>query len=387
MNTLEQEAAPRVFLLDPEALLATRKSIFLGEKRFQAADDRLLREADQALYAGPFSVVDKEAVPPSGDKHDYLSMGPYWWPDPARPDGLPYVRRDGEVNPERERYDSGRLGAMCAAVNTLALAYFCSDHEPFAGHASLLLRSWFLAESTRMNPHLEYGQAIPGRCAGRGIGIIDTLQFSRLVDAVGLIGGSPGWTSEDQQNLESWFAEYLTWLLDSPHGKEERDQPNNHGTWYDVQVAGLALFTGREGVAWQVLKESAPQRIASQVEPDGRQPLELARTRSLDYSTMNLMGLFDLADLGRHFGLNLWSFETTDGRSIKKAFYWLTEHAGNAEEWLHQQITEFDQVRLVPLLRRGGIRFQDPACEERLNHFADVDLEADRTQLLYPLPE
>lgn len=381
------ETGPRVFLVDFETLMAVRRSVFLGEERFQAADERLLQEADQALYIGPFSVVDKEAVPPSGDKRDYMSVGPYWWPDAEKADGRPYVRRDGEVNPESRGYDRQPLGAMCSAVGTLALAYFFSDHEVFAEHAALLLRNWFLNDSTRMNPHLEYGQAIPGRCKGRGIGIIDTLQFSGLVDAVGLLGASPGWNDEDQEGLEAWFSSYLDWLLESEYGREEARQANNHGTWYDVQVACIALFVGRDEIARSLLKESVPQRIAAQIEADGRQPLELARTRSLDYSVMNLIGLFDLADLGRRCQLDLWSFESAEGGSVKKAFYWLLENAMRGKEWPFRQITEFDQARLVPLLRRGGDRFRDPTCEEDLNHLTDVGPEGDRTQLLYPPPD
>jgi hypothetical protein len=29
-----------------------------------------------------------------------MSLAPYWWPDPKSPNGLPYIRRDGERNPE-----------------------------------------------------------------------------------------------------------------------------------------------------------------------------------------------------------------------------------------------------------------------------------------------
>ena len=379
-----EENGPRVFLLDAEELVAVRQAVFLGEERYVKADERLLREADQALFAGPFSVMDKEGVPPSGDRHDYMSMEPYWWADPEPADGLPYVRRDGEVNPESQQYDRKPLGGMCAAVNTLATAYFFSDHEDFAEHAALLLRAWFLDEATRMNPHLEFGQAVPGRCQGRGIGIIDTLQFSRLVDAVGLLGASPAWNQEDQQGLREWFSRYLDWLLESDHGKDEARQRNNHGTWYDVQVVCLALFAGREEGARQVLTESAFRRVEGQIEADGRQPLELARTRSLGYSVMNLLGLFDLADLGRRCGLDLWGFETGDGRGIEKAFYWLVDNALDGGDWGYQQITEFEPDKWLPLLRRGGIRFADAGCEEKLRKLEGIDWEADRTQLLYP---
>lgn len=383
----DAEMEPRVFLFKADDLLTTRRSIFLGDERFQAADERLLQEADRIRDTGPFSVTEKEKVPPSGDKHDYMSMGPYWWPDPEKPDGIPYVRRDGEVNPESRKSDRQALAGLCTAVDTLATAYFFSDYESFAERAGLLFRCWFLDEATRMNPHLEYGQAVPGRCEGRGIGIIDTLQFSRLVDAVGLLGASSEWNAEDQAGLEIWFGKYLDWLLASDKGRDEGRQANNHGTWYDVQVASLALFVGREEEARRVLVESVPGRVGSQVESDGRQPFELKRTRSLDYSVMNLIGFFDLADLGRHCGQDLWGFETEDGRSIRKAFYWLVENVLGRGEWEYQQITEFEKGKLIPLLRRGGIRFGDPSCEERLRELDGVDLEGDRSQLLYPAPQ
>jgi hypothetical protein len=383
---MDAEMEPRVFLFQADGLVKTRRAIFLGDEKLQTADDRLLQEADRVQETGPFTVTEKEKAPPSGDKHDYTSMGPYWWPDPKEPDGMPYVRRDGEVNPESRKSDRQALAGMCAAVDTLSTAYFFSDYESFAERAGLLLRCWFLDEATRMNPHLEYGQAIPGRCEGRGIGIIDTLQFSRLVDAVGLLGASAEWNAEDQEGLEIWFGKYLDWLLESDKGRDEGRQANNHGTWYDVQVISLALFVGREEVARRVLMESVLGRVASQIEPDGRQPFELKRTRSLDYSIMNLIGFFDLADLGRHCGLDLWGFEAENGSSIKIAFYWLIVNALGKNEWEYQQISEFEQGKLIPLLRRGGIRFGDPSCEERLRELEGVDLEGDRSQLLYPGP-
>ena len=69
-----------------------------------------------------------------------MSLGPYWWPDPNKPDGLPYIRRDGERNPEiSSDYDAPRFGALTGAVTTLALAYYFSDDEKYAARAALLL--------------------------------------------------------------------------------------------------------------------------------------------------------------------------------------------------------------------------------------------------------
>jgi len=377
------ENTPRVFLLDGERLLRVRSLLYDGDERLVAADDRLLQDADQALVMGPYSVVEKGELPPSADAHDYMSLAPYWWPDPEREDGLPYVCKDGEVNEERESYDSSRLAAMSSAVYTLSTAYFFSDLEDFAERAALLLRTWFVAETTRMNPHLEYGQAIPGRCDGRGIGIIDTHSFSWLVDGIGMLSASEAWTVEDQRELEGWFSAYLDWLLESAHGREERAQKNSRATCYDVQVTALALFCNRLDLAKEVL-ERVPERVAAQIEADGRQPLELTRTRSLSYSAMNLTAFFDLADLGRHTGQDLWNFESGDGRSIRRAFYWLVEHGLDAKGWQGEQIVPFDPAQWLPLLRRAGLGFNDPSCEERIAVLEGGENKGDRTNLYYP---
>ena len=62
---------------------------------------QLIRKAEKAMTQPVPLLTDKEVVPPSGDKRDYTSLAIYFWPDSTSPDGLPYVRRDGHVNPER----------------------------------------------------------------------------------------------------------------------------------------------------------------------------------------------------------------------------------------------------------------------------------------------
>ncbi len=348
---------PRTFLLDADALASVKQRLAAGDAALQAAYAKLLGEAEAALSAGPWSVMDKAHTPPSGDKHDYFSVGPYWWPNPDTADGLPYIRRDGETNPQRADYDSDPLKQLVAAVDTLALAYFFSDDERFAGHAAHLLRVWFLDDSTRMNPHLNYAQAIPGVCDGRGIGIIDTLQLSRSVDAIGLLASSPHWEPVDQVGMVDWFRRYLRWLLESPLGQDEARQHNNHGVWYDVQVASFALLAGMDDSARTLLVSSAPQRISNHIAADGSQPHELARTRSLSYSVMNLRGLMDLARLGEQFGLDLWRFVARERGGIQAALDYLVENAVDAE-WNLPQITPFDENELLPLLLRGraGLR-------------------------------
>jgi hypothetical protein len=343
----------------PEDLLLSRSSCLVAARDALAAGDELLTEAfaglraraEEALSHGPFSVVDDALVPPSGDKHDYLSVGPYWWPDPAKPDGLPYIRRDGEVNPERNQGDAAAMGKMNGAVKSLALAYWLTNDERYAEHAAHLLRVWFLDEATRMNPHLEYAQAIPGRCAGRGIGIIDTTGWIELPDRVVLLARSPHWSSADHEGLQRWFDAYLEWLLTSKHGRDERAAVNNHGTWYDAQVAAFALFVGHHNVAADILSQVGDERLARQVEPDGSQPHELARTKSWGYSVFNLTAYLDLARLGEHVGVDLWHFQTVDGRSLRTALDFLVDHLAGTRRWLYPQLGGWHPEALLgPLL-------------------------------------
>src|SRR5262252_10706871 len=240
------DPAPRVFLLDASQLQAARGAIRQGDKTTARAWDRLQREAQKALSEGPFSIVGKAVAPPSGDKHDYLSQAPYFWPDPKSPNGLPYVRRDGERNPELNKIsDHQSLDRMQSAVEALALAYYFGGDEAYADKAAQLLRAFFLDPSTRMNPNLEYAQFVPGVNTGRGIGLIETRGLPRVVDAIGLLASAKAWAAGDQSGLQKWFSDFLRWMQESKNGREESAAKNNHGTFYDVQVVSYALFVGR----------------------------------------------------------------------------------------------------------------------------------------------
>src|SRR5205085_645545 len=89
----QTSGAPRVFLLNPQKLSETKQHLLKGDKSFDAALAKLEADAKTALKAAPLSVVNKEVTPPSGDKHDYMSQAPYWWPNPDTPNHLPYIRR------------------------------------------------------------------------------------------------------------------------------------------------------------------------------------------------------------------------------------------------------------------------------------------------------
>jgi hypothetical protein len=377
-------APPRVFQFDPADIARVKDRIAAGDKELTAALADLVKQADKDLKAGPFSVVtnDKPHGPPSGDKHDYVSMAPYFWPDPDKKDGLPYLRKDGKINPEREKYDAPLLRKMTSAVWNLSLVYYLTGDEKYAAHAAKLLRVWFLDAETKMNPNLNYGQFVPGVNEGRGNGIIDTVALLKVVDAVGLLGGSKAWVKADQDGMESWLRDYLRWLRTSKHGKEEAAAANNHGTWYDVQVASFALFVGDKVFAKQVIEEAKTKRIARQIEPDGRQPLELKRTKAFDYSRGNLEALMALATLGDKLGVDLWRFETKDGRGIRKALDWLVPFATGEKKWEYEQLNGLQGGALAPLLRRAAVAYREEAYEKTL---ASLPRKGAATMsLLYP---
>jgi hypothetical protein len=353
--------APSVFLLDGAHLAEMRQSVLQRPQDFEAPLKAIRSDADQALREGPWSVMDKKHIPPSGDKHDYFSVGPYWWPNLSKADGLPYIRRDGEVNPERYEYDNVGLKNTVSAVEKLARTWYFTNEAKYAKHAALLLQTWFLDPATKMNPHLQYGQAIPGRTQGRGIGIIDTAKLIYLVDAVGLLRSSDAWSESDHRKLQAWFLAYLQWLMTSSHGKAEASTKNNHAVWYDAQVASFALFVDDKATARRVLEQAGPRRIATQIEPDGRMPYELARTKSFSYTHMNLRGFLHLARLAEHVDVDLWGFRSADGRSIEAALDWLEPFVAGRTKWEYKQISSFDPSSAVLLYRRAARRFDKPA--------------------------
>lgn len=351
---------PRVFLLDA-GMLAHIKAAPANDARRQEIVRAVSTAADKAMHEGPFSVMQKAVVPPSGDKHDYMSQAPYFWADPSKPNGLPYIRRDGERNPELKKIsDHDNMGRMGEDSRNLALAYYLTGNTAYADRASLLLRTWFLDPATRMNPNLEFGQGIPGINTGRGIGLIETRAFLSAVDAVGLIHGAKTWSDMDQKNMQSWLGQFLNWMQTSEKGKAEDAAKNNHGTWYDLQVVDYALFTGQRELAIDTLNRVKTRRIELQVEPDGRQPLELARTNAFSYSIGNLDGLMKLAMLGDQVGVDLWGFRTSDGRSIRAALDFLLPYALGAKKWDYPQISGFHGDALSRQLQRAAAKYHDP---------------------------
>lgn len=370
----------RTFLWRPDWLTTLKARVEAGDPSVKPAYDALIARADAALAHGPYTVVDKTQTPASGDKHDYMSMGPYWWPDPAQPNGMPYMRRDGRMNPERETnaFDLSDLENMSQDIQALALAHWYTGDPRYADKAAGMIRTWFLAPETRMNPNLNHGQAVPGRVSGRAEGVIDAYRFVRIIESVGLLAPSGTLSEDEQAALRDWFADLVRWMATSPIGRAERAATNNHGVYYDVLISHFALFAGMDDVAQVVTQKAGPDRLAKQIEPDGRLPQELARTRSLHYTAWTLTAAFDLADLGRCVGVDLWNYRTEDGRGLRAAAGFLAPYAGREDEWPYPELDKTETAGVYEVLQRAAWGLDEPAfaawaAAEAGDH-ADLDL-------------
>jgi len=377
----EQPGRPVVFALNIRSLEKNKSRINAKDPLIMPAYKLLMKDADKALQYGPVSVMEKKNIPPSGDKHDYMSLAPYHWPDPDKPGGLPYIRKDGQTNPEVKEYkDKEYMPELCDVVHTLALAWYFSEDKLYAEHAARLLRVWFLDTATRMNPNLNFAQAIKGVNTGRGAGLIDSRHFIKLVDAIGLLRDSKYWKEEDQTGMMQWFRDFLNWMQTSKNGLDELDAPNNHGAWYDAQRLSLALFTGNMELAKKIVV-SAQDRLDKQMDDNGKFPHEMERTISLHYTSFAMEAFFTIAQMAEKTGINFWSFNTPSGKSLKKGFDQLLPYIAKEKDWEGQQIKDFDFEEGFPLLMQGE-KFGCKKCREKIKTIAGDKAERLRINLL-----
>lgn len=341
---------PRTFALDASRLEQLKKMFANGDAETIAMVNSIRKKADGLLSIQPFSVMNKGFTPVSGTKHDYMSQAPYFWYDSSKPNGRPYIRKDGQRNPEINKIEDHKyLDELEEALHHLSLAHYFTGEEKYAAKATSLLRNWFLNEDTKMNPNLNYAQGIPGVTDGRGIGLIETRSLMNIADAVGLLQGSRAWTVSDNNGIQQWYKEFLNWMLTSKNGKDERAAKNNHGTWYSAQVVSYALFTGDKSLAHQ-LAEEGKRRLDSQLTAEGKMPLELERTTALGYCVFNLIAWHKYAVLATHADTDLFHYTNTKGAGIQKAVDWLVPYASGEKKWGYQQINPYNKNELYELL-------------------------------------
>ena len=293
---------------------------------------RVLAAANLYVQEAPVTVTASHSPRSAGGLHDFFSEGDYWWPDPEHPDG-PYIQRDGMTNPANFVEHRRALMRLSVQLPALVEAWRLTHQARYATHAARHLRAWFVDPSTRMNPNLQFAQAIHGRVTGRGTGIIDTIHLVEVARAIEQLHGAPGWKVSDETAVKRWFAEYLTWMTTHEYGIAERDTKNNHATCWVMQVAAFAHLTGNEALLAEARDRFRTILLPGQMGPDGSFPLELARTKPYGYSLFNLEAMAAICQIASTPKENLWTFELPDGRGMARAMAFMVPFIKDRGGW------------------------------------------------------
>ena len=295
---------------------------------------RILREARAALKVEPITITKYHAKLSEGGPHDYYSNGDYWWPNPNTTNGLPYVQRDGETNPNNFNKDRECIWQLKDSVAALGAAYKITGDDRYVKKAVRLLKVFFLDPKTLMNPNLKYAQAIPGVSTGRGIGIIDTLHLIEIPKAIEAMEKSPAFPPDVLSGLKKWFSDYTDWMLTSSNGHDEANASNNHSVAFWLQVAVFSQFTGNEKDLDECRQHFEDVFLPKQMAGNGSFPRELARTKPYGYSIFQLDNMATLCQVLSTASNDLWTFTLPDGRNMHKAMEFLYPYLADKSKWL-----------------------------------------------------
>jgi hypothetical protein len=343
----------------------------------QTLRSNALAEADKVMHELPVTVTSSVSERSAGGKHDFYSEGDYWWPDSSNPDG-PYIQRDGQTNPQNFVAHRHAMIRLSKIIGILASAYKITGDEKYVRSAIPHLKAWFVDTVTMMNPSLLYAQAIKGRATGRGIGVIDTIHLMEVAQGISTMEGSRVFDKVLLKQIKSWFASYLRWLTTHQYGQDEMNAENNHGTCWVMQVASFSKLTENDTLINFCKDRFKNVLLPNQMAQDGSFPRELKRTKPYGYSLFNLDAMAMICQILSSKKDNLWTYETSDGKSIKKGIEFLYPYIKNKEQWPHaKDVMYWDNWPVAhPFLAFGALAFQNRTWFERwkqLDHFPKVE--------------
>ena len=326
---------------------------------------RVLRAASRYLKEKPVTVTASRNPRSAGGPHDFSSEGDYWWPDPKNPDG-PYIQRDGQTNPDNFVAHRHAMVRMSRQVASLSAAYRLTGDTRYPRHAIKHLRAWFVDPRTRMNPNLQYAQAIKGVTTGRGIGIIDTLHLVEPARAAQLLAADGVLKGKDLAGVKKWFIDYTDWMCTSENGIKEMNAENNHGTCWAVQVAAFSSLTGDEAKLSMCRERYKQVLLPNQMAADGSFPRELKRTKPYGYSLFNADAMAAVCWILSTPDEDLFEYETSDGRSMCKGVEWIAPFIADKSKWPHKPDVMFHEHWPVrsPVLLFGGLACDRPEWVE-----------------------
>ena len=345
---------------------------------------QILDNAAWAMQQQPITVTAQTSPRSAGGKHDFFSEGDYWWPNPKSVDS-PYIQRDGMTNPDNFVAHRHAMIRLSQIVGALASAYKITGDEKYITHALKHCNAWFVDAATKMNPHLLYAQAIKGRFTGRGIGIIDTIQLIEVVQ--GLLAMEQGGRIDKNAlaPIRNWFEQYLQWLTTHQYGKDEMNATNNHGTCWVMQVAAFAKFAGNVQLTKFCSDRYKTVLLPNQMAADGSFPRELGRTKPYGYSIFNLDAMTTVCQILSTKEDNLWTYQTADGKSIKKGIEYLYPYVADKTKWPHKQDVMYWENWPVaqPFLVLGANAYNN---QDWLNTWKQLDHDPKVDEVIRNLP-
>jgi hypothetical protein len=321
------------FYLAVSLLLSVVSSLANANANLEAIEKpRIMKKALEYMLLQPETVTASIASRSKGTKHDFYSEGDYWWPNPEDLSG-PYIRRDGQSNPENFIQHRLSMIRLSEIIGTLASAYLIKGDIQYVEHAAKHLNAWFVDKGTKMHPSLKYGQAIKGRHEGRSIGLIDTLHLVEVARGAKILMSSEHFPKESRKNIKNWFATYLDWMNTHPYGQKEREHPNNHGVCWSLQAAAFADLIGNQSQLEWVKTQFKEVYVKEMMDKKGGFPAELARTKPYGYSLFVLDAMAAIAQLTSDNQDDLWKFQTKDGRGMKLAMEFISPYIEDKTTW------------------------------------------------------
>lgn len=365
----------------------TQNSFF--KKTASVLANKIIQQADAALFEKPITVTAFSSERSKGGKHDFFSEGDYWWPDTLHPNG-PYIQRDGLTNPQN--FTAHRLAMIrfSKVVGNLTSAYILTKNTKYSNAAMGHLKAWFIDTATLMNPSLLYGQAITRKVSGRGIGVIDMIQMVEVAQSVSVLEKSSLINNKDISDIKNWFTQYLKWVTTHSYGIDEREAKNNHGTCWVMQVAVFAKLVGDTSLLSYCNNRFKTVLLPSQMAPNGSFPLEIKRTKPYGYSLFNLDAMVTLASVLSTQKENLFDFIGTGNVSIKKGIEFMFPFIVNKASWPYEKdVMYFDEWPVAPVSLLFGSKATNNAgwfdTWKKLEHFPTNEEVIRNTPIRNPL--
>ena len=347
-------------------------------------EERVLSAADLYLKEFPITVTSYSSPRSAGDVHDFFSEGDYWWPNPEDP-GEKYIRKDGQSNPDNFDWHRKVMIRLSLQVPALTSAYILTKDEAYADKVLEHLRAWFINESTKMNSHLKYAQAISGRVTGRGVGMIDTIHLVEVARSAKLLYEMGTIPEKDYLAIQEWFEKYLKFMTKHEYGIDERDRLNNHGSCWVLQLAVFSELTENNDLLEYAKDRVKTVLLPAQLAEDGSFPKELARTKPFGYSLFNMEIMGTLAHILSTEEDDLWTYSIENGASLETAVNYILPYIQDKSSWpLEPDVMYYD---LLPV-RYQFLLFAVPGLEQTktLKEWKKLDADPVSREMIRNMP-